>query len=364
VEGGFLAVPSELADAAADALPGGAHGWAVSDEGRIHEARDLGASGIVFLVEQERAGAEIAGERGDQRHSELAPGWREETAFAVVRLDRSALTEAWPDGTGPVEVEVRQLREVRRATAPNVVGMLLGSDPEAGAIVLTAHYDAYGAGPADESGDGIYNGALDNAAGTGGLIELARLFAEAPEPLPATLVFVATTAEERGTLGAAYYVEHPVVPLERTRAVLNVDGLNVVGATEGFLVFPSEGLDAAAALEEIGARTGMTPTSESWQLGMHRSFDTEPFLARGLAAMTLWQGGAYRGLTDDEVSARWGRFGRIHTPGDEWPAEGADLAAVAQHLGLYREAVLYFAAGGSAGVSSPELFGPAGGSGD
>lgn len=110
----------------------------------------------------------------------------------------------------------------REITSPNVVGMVKGSDPALAAeiVVLGGHLDHIGVGR-PVNGDAIYNGALDNAAGTATLIEVARATAAAPPKR--SVLFVATTAEEKGLLGAAYYAENPTVPADKVVAMVDLD---------------------------------------------------------------------------------------------------------------------------------------------
>ncbi len=113
----------------------------------------------------------------------------------------------------------------RRPTA-NVVGILPGTDPGAGAVILGAHYDHLGRGNSsslapDEIGE-IHNGADDNASGTAALMELARVFAAAGAPRR-TLVFAAFSGEELGLLGSAHMASNPPVPLETVQAMINMD---------------------------------------------------------------------------------------------------------------------------------------------
>lgn len=112
------------------------------------------------------------------------------------------------------------LSEARRADSYNVVGLLEGSDPALNAetIILSAHFDHDGTGPA-----GIYHGADDNGSGTVGVVELAHAFAANPVRPKRSLLFVVFAAEERGLLGAYYYVSHPLRPLATTRATINFD---------------------------------------------------------------------------------------------------------------------------------------------
>ncbi len=116
----------------------------------------------------------------------------------------------------------------------NVIGKITGSEHPDQYIVYTAHWDHYGLGDPDATGDSVYNGALDNASGTAALLELARVFRKSKPQR--TMVFVAVTAEEQGLWGSAYYTLHPVYPLEKTVANINIDGLNNYGKTKDMVI--------------------------------------------------------------------------------------------------------------------------------
>lgn len=109
----------------------------------------------------------------------------------------------------------------------NVIGVLEGEGPRADeTVVIGAHYDHLGLGGDGSLSPGsteIHNGADDNASGTAVLMELARRFAARDKPLPRRLVFIAFSGEERGLLGSIYYVKHPLVPLDKTVAMINMD---------------------------------------------------------------------------------------------------------------------------------------------
>jgi hypothetical protein len=104
----------------------------------------------------------------------------------------------------------------------NVIGLLPGSDPllRDEYIIITAHYDHLGIRTA--TGE-IFNGADDNASGTAGILELARIFSDQRSDIRRSLLFIAFTAEEKGLLGSRYYTDNPVVPLEQTIVNLNLD---------------------------------------------------------------------------------------------------------------------------------------------
>jgi len=112
----------------------------------------------------------------------------------------------------------------------NVVGMLPGSKYPDEAIIVSAHWDHLGVKP-EKPGDNIFNGAVDNAAGVAGITELARM-AKAAGGFERTLLFVSFGAEETGMLGSSVFAEAPPLPTANMVAVLNIDGMNVSGATD------------------------------------------------------------------------------------------------------------------------------------
>ncbi|MGI8836799.1 MAG: M20/M25/M40 family metallo-hydrolase [Pyrinomonadaceae bacterium] len=153
--------------------------------------------------------------------------------------------------------------------AANVVGIVNGSDPvlKNETIVISAHYDHLGRGGegslAPRAGD-IHHGADDNASGTAGLLELARIFASAEGPRPRrTIVFIAFSGEEEGLLGSNYYVNHPLKPLENTVAMINMD---MIGRMKNNKLVVG-GVGTAEGLKDLVNRSNsddvFTPTSAS-----------------------------------------------------------------------------------------------------
>ncbi len=150
---------------------------------------------------------------------------------------------------------------------PNVVGLLRGSDPALREtfVVISAHMDHVGAGRPDASGDSIFNGADDNASGTAAVLELAEAFA-AMTPAPArSIVFLAVSGEEKGLLGAAYFADHPPVPIERIVANVNIDMIGRNAPDSAVIIgqeYSSLGplaVRTAAAHPELGLHVGPDP---------------------------------------------------------------------------------------------------------
>jgi hypothetical protein len=114
---------------------------------------------------------------------------------------------------------------VEDATAPNVVAMLRGSDPELADtyVIFSAHMDHVGVGTANAAGDSIYNGADDDASGTAALVEMAEAFSTLEEAPRRSLVFLNVSGEEKGLLGSRWFTEHPTIPVESIVANVNMD---------------------------------------------------------------------------------------------------------------------------------------------
>jgi Zn-dependent M28 family amino/carboxypeptidase len=118
----------------------------------------------------------------------------------------------------------------------NVIGKITGTKHPDEYIIYTAHWDHLGIGKPDETGDSIYNGALDNASATAGLIQLAKAFKNLKTPPDRTILFLSVTAEEQGLWGSAYYAQNPVYPSGKTLANINMDGLNNIGKTKDIII--------------------------------------------------------------------------------------------------------------------------------
>ncbi len=206
---------------------------------KVAAARAAGAQALLIIASEEKL--------KDDRLSRLAYDNTGEAGIPVMVISRQlagkllgsqlAGFEQAADArkaTGESRLPVRGLKldfatnVVRRETPSfNVIGVLPGSDPKlkGEAIIIGAHYDHLGFG-GEGSGSlsarsGIHHGADDNASGVAGLIELARMLSSLK--LKRTVVFIAFSGEEEGLIGSSYYVNHPIVPLQNTVAMINMD---------------------------------------------------------------------------------------------------------------------------------------------
>jgi Zn-dependent M28 family amino/carboxypeptidase len=158
--------------------------------------------------------------------------------FALAGKDFDALQKsAVSRDFRPVDLKIRASltlhNRVRTIVSKNVVARVEGADPQHRNeyVIYTAHWDHLGIGP-EVNGDKIYHGAVDNASGVAGLLEIARAFQHIQPPPRRSILFMSVTGEEKGLLGSQYYAEHPVYPLARTLGEINMDAMNVRGRTK------------------------------------------------------------------------------------------------------------------------------------
>jgi Zn-dependent M28 family amino/carboxypeptidase len=145
-------------------------------------------------------------------------------------LKKSAITKDFRPVTLNAKANIEINQQIRSFKSHNVIGKLEGSDPKLNGeyVIYTAHWDHLGRHP-ELQGDQIFNGAIDNASGVASIIELAAAFTKINPPPKRSVLFMATTAEESGLLGAKFYAEHPLYPLQKTLADINLDSMNVWG---------------------------------------------------------------------------------------------------------------------------------------
>jgi Zn-dependent M28 family amino/carboxypeptidase len=242
-------------------------------------------------------------------------------------------------GFKPIELRQQaggRLRNaIRRASSSNVLAMIPGSKRPDEVVVYMAHWDHLGRS-LGRSGDNIFNGALDNASGTAGLLAIAKAFAESPRRPERSVVFLGLTLEESGLLGSAYYAANPVFPLRQTVAALNMDALSWGGPTRDVSVIGfgaselEEYLAAAAKTQDRVLREEPTP-----EKGFFYRSDHFNFAKVGVPALYFKMG-----VEDRENGVEWARAKQAeftlrdyHKPSDEW-RPGTDLRGSLEDLEL------------------------------
>jgi len=180
-------------------------------------------------------------------------------------LKKAALRKDFKPVSLGAQADFSLQNKITHINSHNVVGKLEGSDPERkdDYVIYSAHWDHLGL-DSSLKGDQIYNGALDNASGVASLLEIAQAFTKLPQSPPRSILFLATTTEEGGLLGAKYYAEHPLYPLHHTLADINIDVINPWGKTRDIedLSFGNSTLDDLFAVAAKRQGRVATPNSE------------------------------------------------------------------------------------------------------
>jgi Zn-dependent M28 family amino/carboxypeptidase len=211
----------------------------------------------------------------------------ESTGLSFDELKQQALSRDFRPIEIPAQASFTVRNTMRNVDSRNVIARLDGSDPELRDeyVIYTAHWDHLGRDPTRE-GDQIFNGALDNATGTAGVLELAEAFSLLDPTPRRSILFLAVTAEEKGLLGAKYYAENPLYPLPRTAANINIDGLNQWGRTSDIVVVGLGNSTLDDLLREAASADGRTvaPDPESEKGFFYRS-DHFEFARQGVPAI-------------------------------------------------------------------------------
>jgi Zn-dependent M28 family amino/carboxypeptidase len=285
---------------------------------KVEEAVRQGAAAVLIIHTDAAAGygwqvveTSFTGERLALPHDSMATspltvqGWISFDAarrmLATADLDlqelfvRAARRDFQPIATG-LTARLRAAGTTRRFTSPNVMGLVPGSHATRRdeVVVYTAHYDGLGIGPPVD-GDSIYNGAYDNASGVALLLEVAAAFAALPTRPERSVLFLFTTAEEAGMLGASWYVRRPAVPMSRTVAALNIDGANLWGETADISAVGLERSTLGDAFRQQAAALGLRAEVERAPAkGLFFRSDQFPFARAGVPALALDHGTDFR----------------------------------------------------------------------
>jgi len=266
-------------------------------------ADDPTGGGVMITVPDSAAERLFAG--SGHTYAELVALANKDSAAMLPAFQLAPTLDVWTElATTPLE-------------APNVLGVLRGSDPSLRDqyVIVSAHLDHLGVGR-PVAGDSIYNGAMDNASGIATMIETARVFHDRHIAPKRSIIFAAVTAEEKGELGSAYFATHPTVPIGEIVADLNTDmwepqiplvGVFGYGADESDL-----GVDLRQALKLHNLTLMEDPHPE--QVRFIRS-DQYSFIKRGIPALAL-KIGYLPGSPGDSVIAEWNRV-RYHKPSDD-----------------------------------------------
>jgi Zn-dependent M28 family amino/carboxypeptidase len=322
----------------------------------------LGAAGVLIVHETEPAGypfAIVQGKTTEQfdlqtddgnQGRAAVEGWitldQAKGLFRLAGQDFEALeAKAATREFRPVPLgataSVSLVNKIREVPSANVAARLEGSDPRLKDewVIYTTHWDHFGIGPA-VNGDTIYRGAIDNASGTAGLLELARAM-KATKPGPArSVLFLFVTAEEQGLLGSAGYAEHPLYPLSKTLAVLNLDALNVHGRTRDLTIIGLGLSDLDDVVGRAAAAQGRVVKGDPMpEKGSYFRSDHFPFARKGVPSIHAGGGMEFVGKPAEYGTRLLQDYIRndYHKPSDavrpDW-----DLSGAVEDLTLYLHA--------------------------
>lgn len=330
---------------------------------KYESAAKQGAAGAIIIhttpsagypwqvVQTSWSGAQFELPAGDEARIQIASWVTEDAARRLVGLANQDLDELIETARSidfePVDLGISTsltlANTLESVEGANVGGVLAGSDPELTdqLVVYSAHHDHLGQGEANDEGDVIYNGALDNSTGCAAVLTIAEAFAGLPESPARTLLFLFVDAEEQGLLGSEYFALNPIVHPGRMVANLNIDGANIWGATRdlGLIGHGKSSLDAL--VERLAAGQGRTVKPEQFpDRGFYYRSDQFNFAKIGVPAIYLDTGTEFvdrpEGWGKEQIEA-WEKI-HYHQPSDE-------LEETWNFDGFVQDTVLMFEAG-------------------
>ncbi|AMR30421.1 peptidase M28 [Mucilaginibacter sp. PAMC 26640] len=224
---------------------------------KYEEAARQGAAGVLIVHQTEPAsygwqviqnsftGSKLYLQQADKHMNRCkVEGWLSEAAAkkllagAGITDDMRAYARKKDFKAVPLNsfVSVRLKNSLKYSTSHNVIATIKGSTTPGEYVLYSAHWDHFGVKSPAIKGDSIYNGAVDNASGVAAILAIAKKFTQVKDKPKRSVVFLAVTAEEQGLLGSEYYGTHPVYPLNKTVADLNLDALSDFGETSDFSI--------------------------------------------------------------------------------------------------------------------------------
>ncbi|HEY6901723.1 MAG TPA: M28 family metallopeptidase [Puia sp.] len=283
--------------------------------------------------------------RSNPSYQLAVQGWITEPAamklLAAAGKDSSLLESAKKRGFKAGQLKLQSYASVKVKEvynkSHNVIARITGSKYPDEYVIYSAHWDHLGIGKPDAKGDSIYNGAADNASGTAAILEIARALKAGSVKPERTIVFLSVTAEEQGLLGSAYYGQHPVYPLSKTVANLNIDVLNTYGPTKDITYSGKGQSELEDYLAEEAKKQGRYVAPEDHpEAGHYFRSDHFNFAKAGVPSLT-----ADGGVDDKTQGPDFGRKKheeyteqRYHQPEDEYNAATWNLDGALQDMEL------------------------------
>jgi Zn-dependent M28 family amino/carboxypeptidase len=291
------------------------------------------------VLQTSNSGPQFGLPAGDEARVQLETWLTERAARELValggqdldKLVESAKSRDFKPVPLGVTTSLTSRNKLQRATSANVLGLLRGSDPQLAneVVVITAHHDHLGVGDPDASGDRIYNGAIDNAAGVAEVLAIARAFKSLPTPPKRSILFNLVGGEEQDLLGSRYYAEHPTFPPGRIAANINYDGGNIWGRTRDVTYIGKGKSTLDAVVEAVAGKQGRVVKADQMpDRGYFYRSDQLNFARIGVPALYLDTGFDFIGREPGWGKAQVEDYEthRYHQPSDEiagdWNYEG------------------------------------------
>jgi Zn-dependent M28 family amino/carboxypeptidase len=326
---------------------------------KYEEAARQGAAGVLIVHEQGTAGYpwEVVQGSWSGPLEELSPDGSYQTAIqgwishdsaekiftdAGLKFDDLEQAAAKPGFKAvplTLKADITLHNTVHDIMSHNVVGLLKGASRPGEVLIYSAHWDHLGMRTDAAGKTQIFHGAIDNGSGIAGLLELARIYAASKAPARSVL-FIATTSEEQGLLGARYYTTHPLISLKSTVGDINMDVLDTFGRSSSYTIRGSRfmsGLDDALLATAKNQGLNILPDSEP-EKGYYFRADHFEFAKAGVPALSIDLGNDYVGRP-----AGWGlaqhqgyTSQRYHKPADIYDSAW-DLSGMLEQLNLLHQ---------------------------
>lgn len=327
---------------------------------KFEEAARQGATGVIIIHEDKAASYPWAvvrsgwsksklylGAADNNKSRALLEGWITQDVakemFKMAGKSADLMVQAGKTGFKAVNLGLKASTTVnntiKSSISHNVTAILPGTTSADEYIIYSAHWDHLGVGEAI-NGDFVYNGAVDNATGTAALLQLAEAFKKAKQQPKRSIMFLAVTAEEQGLLGSEYYATHPLVPITKTVANINIDAMQAFGKTKDIIAVGYGQSELEDYLIEAAKKQGRVVVKDSNpSAGFYFRSDHFNFAKVGIPALYTETGddhvekGSAYGKAQKEAYTK----DRYHAPADNFEPAKWDFSGMVEDLRLLFE---------------------------
>lgn len=329
---------------------------------KYEEAARQGAAGILIVHQTEPAsypwqvvsnsftGAKLYLQQSDKHMSRCkVEGWITEDAAkkllssAGINGDMRTVARDKNFKAIPLNMNVSLTlhNNLKSSVSHNVVALLKGTKRPGEVVIYTAHWDHFGIGKPDSTGDSIYNGAVDNGSGTAALLSVAKAFVQSNNKPQRSILFLAVTGEEQGLLGSEYYATHPLFPLNKTVADLNMDALHDYGETKDLSITGKGQNDLDDYVEAVAKQMGKHTVGDPRPgAGSYYRSDHFNFAKVGVPALDL-----NIGTESTTHDAAWGKQQQDNYNANRYHRPADNLSAIASYDGMAEVANVMYTIG-------------------